>query len=73
MGESSGLVALRNTCSSSDDRSPLTSRYKLDESWVVVSFALEMEEMAVSLRVCGSGIDSRRAVRPREKALGGRR
>lgn len=40
---------------------------------MVVSLALDMEDMAVSLRVCGSGMDSRRAVRPRENALGGRR
>jgi len=38
---------------------------------VVVSFAVWREEMVLSLRVWGSGMEDRRAVSPREKALGG--
>lgn len=37
---------------------------------MVVCLALEMDDMALSLSVCGSGMDSRRAVRPRENAFG---
>jgi len=38
---------------------------------VVVSFAWEREEMVLDLRVWGEGMEDRRAVRPRVKALGG--
>jgi len=49
----------------------LTERVRVEERRVVVSFAWEREEMVLDLRVWGEGMEDRRAVSPRVKALGG--
>jgi len=49
----------------------LTERVRVEERRVVVSFAWEREARVVDLRVWREGMEDRRAVSPRVKALGG--